>query len=258
MDKERLLGGRNRDLFFELTKVNLKVSDQNSALGILWSFLGPASLLAVMYFIFGTRFGREIRAYPLYLLTGIVCTAFFTSVAGYMVKILSGNRSLIVNSVVPREFFIAASFFNHALKFTVEIVICVLIGAFCGVLNTARLWFILPLFLSFLAMVLGIGLILSVFYVFARDVEHIWMLVSRIVFFATPVFYSLDGLPPALRTLIYYGNPLTPFLISFRGVLMGTDFGMGAYAHGLLLGPACFAAGYAGFKVFENAVAEKV
>ena len=62
----------NRNLLRELTWVEFKLTDHNSVLGVIWSFLNPVLMLLVMYFIFRGRFGQKIYAYPLYLLIGII------------------------------------------------------------------------------------------------------------------------------------------------------------------------------------------
>ncbi|MCM8781788.1 MAG: hypothetical protein NC828_01890, partial [Candidatus Omnitrophica bacterium] len=63
----RLFTKANWDILTELIRANLKVRDYNSILGVLWSLLGPLVTLVVLYFIFRTRFGQGIKAYPLYL-----------------------------------------------------------------------------------------------------------------------------------------------------------------------------------------------
>lgn len=60
---------------------------------------------------------------------------------------------------------------------------------------------LLPLVASFLAFVLGVGLIVSLLYCFARDIEYVWTLASRLLFFATPVFHTPESISLTARRL---------------------------------------------------------
>ncbi|MBU2103032.1 MAG: ABC transporter permease [Candidatus Omnitrophota bacterium] len=255
--KELLLTRDNLDLLGVLIRTNMKLSNHNSFLGIMWSFIGPASLLAVMYFVFNARFGAGIAAYPLYLLIGIVCISFFATATSYLAGIFITQKVFILNTVVPRENVFIAGLFTHILKFTIEIFICVAIGLLWHTVNFRFLWLLLPLYVSFLLFVAGVGLFLTLVCVFSRDVQHIWVLVSRLLFFASPIFFRLDSIAPPMRKIIYFFNPLTPFLISFRQVLMHPAVDGSIYFHSLALGPCIFLISYIVFIFFEHSAMEK-
>jgi len=65
----------------------------------------------------------------------------------------------------------------------------------------------------------GIGLLLSCVAVFLRDVLYIYAIVLTIWNYFTPVFYSLEILPPVLQTLFKF-NPLYQFLTSVREIVL--------------------------------------
>ncbi len=256
---DRLFTKSNWNLLVELSRANFMVRDHNSVLGVFWSFLAPLSLLAVMYFVFRIRFGQEITTYPLYLLIGIIFISFFVTATTYIIKIFFTNRDVVLNSTVPREILIVSNLSIHTYKFIIELILCWVLTIFFGVFAWRSLLLLLPLLIAYMAFVLGVGLIISLVYCFARDIEHIWMIVSRLLFFATPIFYSLDSISsPLARRIIYWGNPLTPFLISFQGIFMkiGSVY-IVAYAHSLLLGGGFFILGYYAFIILENTALEQ-
>jgi len=255
---KKLIKKSNWELLLELTRANFKERDHNSLLGILWSFLGPVALTAVMYVVFKTHFGTTMRAYPLYLLIGVNCVGFFVTATSYILKILVTNRSFILDSTVPREAVITASFAVHAVKFLIETALCVIISLVIGLLPVRFLWLGIPLIVSFSALVLGVGLFLSVFFIFTADIEHLWTLTTRLIFFATPIFFSLESLSRNVRNAVFFLNPVAPFLISLREIIMGPDFHSGSYLYSLILGFVVFFAGYGTFALAENSIAEKV
>jgi len=245
------------DVLRELIRVNFKLMEDNLILGSLWSLIGPIGMLAVLYFIFRSRFGVDINAYPLYLLTGIVLINFFVTVTTSLLRVFFSNRELALNSAVPREILVLANFSMSMYKFLIEFLFCGVISVFYGFLNWQAVLWAIPLLLAYSGLLLGTGFILSALFCFARDIEHLWALASRLFFFATPIFYSLNDLSLWGKALVYYLNPLTPFLVSFRGILMG-NMSFFSYFHSLAIGGIFFIVGYSAFVLLENAIVEKI
>lgn len=256
---KRLFTKQNWNAVLELARANFRITDHNSILGVIWSLLVPLSLFLVMYFAFRSKFGEDIYAYPLFLLLGISCINFFITSSTYMTRIFYVHRGLISNSVMPRENLVVTDIFIHAYKFFIELFLCCLLSLFYGLLTWKSILLLIPLLMVYLAFTLGIGLIFSLVYCFTRDIVHIWMILSRFLLFATPIFYTLDSLSPGLAKIIYWLNPLTPFLISFREVLMGVGaLNISNYFYSLFLGLGFFILGYYAFMTNESIAMERV
>lgn len=250
-------GPANRALFVELVRAYFKVTDHNSIAGALWSLLAPFAMLTALYLVFRERFGEELRAYPLYLLLGIAVVNYFATTTRLLLAILFSNRALLLNTTVPRETVILSQVVFHGYKLLVELVLCTLLALHYGTLTWSGLLASVPLLLAFLALVTGVGMLGAVLYSFARDVEHIWSLVTHLLMFVTPVFYGLDSLSAPARFVIYWLNPLTPFLVALRGLLIGPAAPPGVYLHALAIGTVVLLAGYAAFLWAESAALER-
>lgn len=249
----RLARPANRTILLEMVRANIKASDYHSFLGGAWSLIGTAVMLASMYYVFSRHFGRGIPGYPLYLLTGIIMVIFFITATTYLLKVLSYNRDIALNSTIPRENLVLATISINAWKFAIELAICTVISLAYGFYSWASALLFVPVLLSFLALVLGVGLALSLSFCFARDVEHVWAIFSRLFLFVTPVFYSPESLSPTTRTLISWLNPLAPFLDAFRALFLHR----GALAapvllHCVLSGAIALAAAYLVFLRWEG------
>lgn len=254
----QLLTRSNVELFAELTRANFRTADHNSLLGALWSLLSPFVMLVALWLVFRQRFGSEVEAYPLYLLVGISLVNYFATTTRFLITVLVQNRQLLLNTTVPRETLIASQLAVHGWKLAIEISLCALLSVWYGLFSPASALGALPLLGAYVAFSAGVGMILALAYSFARDVEHIWSLVSRLLLFVTPVFYGLDGLPWAARLLVGWLNPLTPFLVALRSALMaGTPGSPAVYGYALFLGAGVFAIGYAVFLVLEDAALER-
>lgn len=254
----RLASPANRTILKEMVRANIKASDYHSFLGGIWSLIGTAATLAALYFVFSRRFGQNIQGYPLYLLAGIIVVNFFITATSYLLRVLIFNRDLALNSTIPRENLVLATISINAWKLGIELAICTLLSLAYGLYSWLSALLFFPVLLAFLAMVLGVGLALSLLYCFARDVEHVWAIFSRLFLFVTPVFYTLDSLSPAMRPVIRYLNPLTPFLEAFRAIfLSGGAVGTAVLAHCLLLGTAALGLAYALFLRWEGAALDR-
>jgi ABC-2 type transport system permease protein len=239
------------------TRANLKASDYGTALGLLWSAINPLAMLAVMYFIFSMRFGAATEAYPLYILIGIVVVNFFISATTYMLRNFSSNRRIVLNSMIPRECLILAQLSTQAFKFIVEIGLCALLGVVLGFFSWKMPIMLIPLLLAFILFVASVGMILALIYCFAKDIEHVWLLVTRLLYFLTPVFFTMDSISPLARNLVFFANPLSPFVTAIRSLLMGQPGGH-AYMLSLVWGCGLFIISYSLFISAENSAIEQV
>jgi lipopolysaccharide transport system permease protein len=255
---KRLASPANRTILLEQVRANIKASDYHSFLGGMWSLIGTAVMLATLYFVFSRRFGLGIRGYPLYLLTGIILVNFFITATTYLLRVLIFNRDIALNSTIPRENLVLATISINAWKLGIELMICTLLSLGYGFFSWRSALLFIPVLASFLALVLGVGLALSLFYCFARDVEHIWAIFARLFLFVTPVFYTIESLSPAMRSVILYLNPLTPFLMAFRSIFMqGGALAVPVLAHCLVLGTAALGLAYFIFLRWEGAALDR-
>jgi ABC-type polysaccharide/polyol phosphate export permease len=250
---KRLARPVNRTILLEMVRANIKASDYHSFLGGLWSLIGTTVMLAAFYYVFSRHFGQGIPGYPLYLLSGIIMVNFFITATTYLLKVLSYNRDIALNSTIPRENLVLATISINAWKFGIELAICTMISVAYGFYTWRSAFLFIPILLSFLSLVLGVGLALSLSFCFARDVEHIWAILSRLFLFVTPVFYTAESLSPTMRVLISYLNPLTPYLKAFRAVFMhGGELRASILMHCIFLGIAVLGASYVIFLRWEG------
>src|SRR6476659_2439290 len=90
---------RYRELFANLFRRDFHAKYRGSALGILWSLVNPAALVAVYLIVFGVILDKSggIPHYPLYLLSGIACWIFFA------VSLQTAARSMVESADLIRK-----------------------------------------------------------------------------------------------------------------------------------------------------------
>jgi lipopolysaccharide transport system permease protein len=106
---------------------------------------------------------------------------------------------------------------------------------------------------------LGLALIVSALTVHFRDIRDLLANLLTLLFFATPIIYSLDEAPETIRRYLNL-NPLTHLVVAYQEVL----FLPGAYERWprlLMLGAASLvvlAFGYVVFDRLRDTLAEEV
>ena len=82
---------------------------------------------------------------------------------------------------------------------------------------------LLPLLVVQFVLMAGIAWLAAAANVFMRDIENVIGVGLTLVFYCTPIFYSIASVPERYQTLLRL-NPMTTMVESYRGVLMGTEF----------------------------------
>jgi ABC-2 type transport system permease protein len=190
-------------------------------MGYVWSLLEPIGIGVIYYFVFIVVIGRggrladvlDERHYILYLMVGIFSYMWTSGVIGQATSALTGQKSLITTMNVPREMFPIARVFARSAEFLAGLPILALIAIWVDVPFT---WWLLviPFAITVQAtFLIGVALILSSLNVMMRDIERFMSMISRLVFYSSPILYPLamveraEGLPGWAKT-VYMANPL--------------------------------------------------
>jgi len=204
-------------LSFVLAKVKFKLKNEGSYLGIFWYLLNPILTFSLLFLIFNDRLGNDINQYPLYLLLGIIIFNFFQSTTLESARNIQEDKNIIKSIKFPIISLLFAvlfkNIFSHFFEIVLFLIVCVffevhIIGIFCYIL----------LLIPLCCFVFGVCLILSSLNVYFTDIEKIWNFFVRILWLATPIFYSIGG-----QTKLFYlnlFNPMYYFITISRNIII--------------------------------------
>ena len=228
-------GGRRRTIVQQLrilrviagTEYKLKYAE--SALGYVWSIAKPLATFAVLYTVFGRFFKLNVgfEHYPLYLLIGIVLWGFFVDGSSLAMTSLVARASLLRKLAFPHLVIPLSVVLSAAMTFLVNlVVVAVFVGTSHIRPNLAWLW--LPLLLlELLVFTLAVGLVLATTFVRLRDVNQLWELFVQLMFFATPIMYPVDFLPPWAKPIAFV-SPVVQVMQDVRAIVVGGTQGITA------------------------------
>lgn len=211
----------NRDLISELVSKDLKVRYSSVALGFIWALLAPLFMAGVIFLVFSLFLKVEIKEAPfmIYLMSAVFTWRFFQEGLTSAATSLVDNKNLLKDSTLPHYCIPVSVVLAQAINFLPALIIFVI---FSGVVLrgfSAFLVFLPVVFLIQLTMTLGLAVALAVWYVKWRDVKYILESVLLLLFYAIPVFYSLDLVKNSLKPGLfqaYISDPLVGILCLYR------------------------------------------
>ncbi len=217
-----------RGLIRQFTVREIRGRTRGTRMGVFWSILGPVLQLIVFTVVFSTVLegrlsGREDESrieFAILLFAGMMVFGAFADPLGQAPNLVVGRRNMVKRVVFPLEILsvssVLAALFYASLGLLVAWIIWVL---YQGEVHATVLLTPIVLLPGILC-ALGLSWILAALGVFMRDLNQVVaMFVQRLLFFATPIFYSLEMVPFEFRVLLFF-NPMTPVVDGVRSVAM--------------------------------------
>ena len=208
-------------MLYQTTRATYLAQEKNSSLGMIWHLLNPLLMTAVLFLVFRrVQFLQGIEHYSLFILVGLIHFNFFINATQRSATNFLTSRPLILNTTVPLELLVLRQTSIEGLTLFIEVILVLVLGAFMGVdLGTSLLLYPL-VFVGTLALSLGASLFLCSLVVFFSDLSYIWGVFCRLLFFLTPVFFSIDVAPEGFARLMLQINPLTQLIAVARETLV--------------------------------------
>ena len=218
-----------RFLLKQLVTRDFKTKYKRSVLGVAWSFLNPLMTMGVQYLVFSTLFKTSSGNYPVYLLSGLVFFNFFSESASLGMQSVVGNASLIKKVYIPIYIFPLSRLLSSLINFGFSLIPLLGVVLITGV--PIRPSFVLLIFDVVCLMMFSYGmiLILSTLMTFFQDTQYIWGVISLMLMYLTPLFYT-DSIIPKEYLALYRVNPLYQFISFARTCIIdGVSPSLGAY-----------------------------
>jgi ABC-2 type transport system permease protein/lipopolysaccharide transport system permease protein len=219
-----------RRRYIELLEVlmvrHLNARFRGSRLGVLWSLLNPAIMTGVYTAIFSKAllvyYGGSVWHYAIAVFTGLIAINLFSGSTAQALHSIVGNGSLLNKIRLPLSIFPIAYVGSYLIQFAIgALPLLVIATAFFSrnVLNVLAL--ALPLG-ALAVLCFGVALIVSVLYVYFRDLPYFYELIVFMLWITSPVFYPSEIVPAAVRHFLIL-NPLAQVLMSLRQIALSGD-----------------------------------
>jgi ABC-type polysaccharide/polyol phosphate export permease len=208
-----------RAVLNRLVQQQLTLRYRRTALGYFWTLINPLLMMSVMALVFSSLYKTDLKTFALFLFAGMIPWNFFSALVAQSCTSFINNEGLIKKIYLPKLIFpfslSIALLIDSILSFLALLIIIFILGGQIGM----SIIFIPYAFAALWVFTLGVGLVISVFSVFFRDLQHIVVIGLQGLFFLSPILYKSDALSGPIKWLVNL-NPISIFIELFRAPLL--------------------------------------
>ncbi len=209
---------RNVSLVSAFVVRDIKARYKRSLLGIAWSFAGPLLLMVVLTVAFSQVFAIRGRAYPVFVLPGLLLWNFFAQTTINTTSEVAAGVDLWRRVRMPKSVPAISAVLTNLVHLAIAVAVLLPILL---IARTPLGWAAaeLPLVMILAALfTLGVTFLTSTVALYFPDLGHVWSVVLSAWMFLTPVIYPASILPARAQRFISW-NPMTRFVSAFRAPL---------------------------------------
>lgn len=215
----------HRELWWLLTKREVKARYKDSVGGFIWTLIRPLVMLLIYYFIIGKILGaaRSIDDFAVYVFAGLTAWTLFATIISSSTSSIIANSGIVKKVYVPREIFPFSAAGSALVDFFAQFAILLCAALVIRGINWVHFFIYVPIsVLMLLVWGLALGLLLAAANVYLRDIQYLVEVVLSIGFWITPSLYSYKMIvdkAPSWLVDIYLANPTA---IGVFGMQQGT------------------------------------
>jgi lipopolysaccharide transport system permease protein len=240
------LGLRQPQLILHLVRRELTSAHRFTMLGWAWPLARQLAQLGVLVFVFSSVLDLGIPDFPVYVFSGLVAWSWFSSGLTEASTSLIDQRHLVFQPRLPTAVLpvvaVAVPFVDVLMAAPVLVIMLIASGE----VHATALLFPLVLAVQFVLMC-GVAWLVAAGSVYVRDLPNVVTLGLMVLFYLTPVFYSLHRIPQQFEWVLQL-NPMTTLLELDRALLLGLPYpSVGHILGTVALAAALAVAGWFGF-----------
>lgn len=208
-----------RELLKTSVQKDVRGKYKNSFLGVAWSFLNPLLQIAVYAFVFGNILNVNEENYAVFICCGLIPWTFFSSAINRCAFTMIENGNILKKVYFPREILPISVVTAEAINFVISSIIILAFVLFTG-LGVSWTWVFYPLILFVLYVFLvAVSFFVSSVTVYFRDLQHFISVFLQLLFYATPIAYSVARVPEQFSWVVRY-NPVAYVIEGFRDIFI--------------------------------------
>ncbi|HZH94698.1 MAG TPA: hypothetical protein VEY06_02390, partial [Flavisolibacter sp.] len=189
---------------------------------LFWALLKPISEIFIFYVAFELILKQGIAHFVSFLFIGLILWNFFVESTSGTIQLLSTKKYLYEYTNMNKVEIYLSTIFSNCIGFFFNLLFFIIYYQFIDVgtlgLSTTALY-IIPIFINLVILSLAFSMILSCLYILAKDITQIWMVITGVGFWISPILFKLDVFREALPG-IDYANPIAGIIINARNVML--------------------------------------
>jgi ABC-2 type transport system permease protein len=209
------------DLLWLSSAIEFRARYATTFLGYVWTVVRPLIFFGLIFLVMRNilGFGRSIPNYGLMLILNLVLFQYFQEATARALRSVTSKEGLVRKMQFPRIVIPLSVSLTAGFTLLLNLLAVFTLFLISG-LQPRWTWLgLIVIILGLALLTTGLSLILSVAFVRSEDIGEAWLLVSRMLFYASPILYPIERVtavaPESVRNLVA-ANPLSPFLEQAR------------------------------------------
>ncbi len=205
-----------------LAKIEFKLRYYENKLGLLWALIKPISDIFIFYIAFQVILQQGVPNFVSFLFIGIIMWNFFVESTAGSIQILNTKKYLYEYTNMNKIEIYISTIVANCIGFCFNLFFFLIYYQFIdrGTLGLSwNAFYIIPIFFNLILLSLAFSIILSNIYILAKDITQIWLVITSIGFWVSPILFKLEKFREALPGVDYI-NPIAGIIINARNVLM--------------------------------------
>ena len=203
-----------------LAKSDFRKRYYGSFLGLIWAFINPLAQLVIYYYVFTVVFKIDTENYALFLFLGLVFWMFFNEASTKSILLVKTKRYLLENIQINKLDVYYAQILSTAMGFMFNFSAYFFSSLIFDIRVSWEVVFLPLLIINLIIFILGTQIVLSVIHVFIRDIQHLWAIMSLVLFWMSGVVFNIDPAATWKTVILAYLTPLFGIFANARAVLI--------------------------------------
>ena len=223
---------RHFGLLRQMISRDLRQKYHKSILGWVWAMMEPLALTLTFLLIYEIMATDPAPYRPLSIMTGILFWYFFITILKKGTTFLESNVRLIQKISLPREIFLLSVCGFALATLLLNSLSLVPFMVYYELVPTAQILLLPVVILAIAVLALGISMITSVLHAKLRDTGQVVNVTTRVGFYFTPVFYTMEmiadsRIPAEYISAYLVVNPVAVYLSVIRSMILATPLSVG-------------------------------
>jgi ABC-type polysaccharide/polyol phosphate export permease len=207
-----------KELIISMAKREVVTQYVGSLLGFVWTFINPLVMIFVFWVVFSVGFRIKPAnnvPFVVWFTAGIAIWFAFSDIVNGSAGVIIANAHLIKKTFFHSHILpvikIASCLITHSVFLLVLLGLIIFQGMPFSVYYFQFLYYLFCM----AVLALGIGWAVSALNVFVRDVGQIVAVVLQMGFWATPIFWDINIMPPKVQAVLRL-NPMFYIVQGYR------------------------------------------
>ncbi|TWH28746.1 MULTISPECIES: ABC transporter permease [unclassified Aminobacter] len=211
--------------FFRISFIEARSEQQSSYLGILWMPISTLIFTIMLALVFQQHDNASTKAFYLYVLAGYILWNFIATTITSSTTVIQKRFEFAVHNNLTLSGLFFKLLIDRLFSLCLNLLLLACAVTFLAPGSIGPHLLLVPGILIILALVsLAVAYLVNLTVIFFPDLDAIFQVGIRFLFFVSPIFWSTAGDGTGTRAILTNYNPISHYLSAFR-----QSFGIGSF-----------------------------